>query len=816
MAKQEKTKISTTGKGDETVAKAAGKSSRGGGGKRTNTSAKRGKETDPQLDMQADNAPQKGSSPNKNSFPGPKTAATGKRAKSKAGGEGSDGKKPNSGARTFTGVVDTIASGSMFIRVDDAEVDDIYVDFRDGAHALNGDRVEVTVTRRMRGGSAVRGGAKGASRGGENRLEGEVVRIIERSRRNYVGVLDVAEHSVFLRPDSRKIAVDIYVKRAEGVEYKNGQKAVVKIIDWTEGSKCPIGEVVEVLGDAGDNNTEMHAIMAEFDLPWEFDPRIEEAAEAIPDKITAAEIKRRRDFRSTTTFTIDPDDAKDFDDALSIKRLADVTESDGSTSARWEIGVHIADVTHYVTPGSVVDTEGENRATSVYLVDRTVPMLPEKLSNGLCSLRPMEEKLCFSAVFVMDDALNIHDEWFGRTVIRSDRRFTYEEAQRIIETGEGEFATEVLKFNDLAQRMRRRRFAKGAVSFDREEFKFRLAPDGKPIGVYHKVMKESNQLIEEFMLLANKKVAEFIGRNHSTGKKSSRTFVYRVHDLPDEEKLLKFSDFVIRFGYYFRPDRIKDVSKQMNALMEQIKGKSEENVISTLAIRTMAKAFYSTENIGHYGLSFPYYTHFTSPIRRYPDMMVHRLLAHYLDGGKSEDKQKYERLCEHSSQMEVRAAEAERASVKYKMAEFMLDRVGQEFNGHISGITDWGIYVELDESLIEGMVSMRDVSDDFYRFDENIYAAVGQANGRKFTLGDLVRIRVKGADLARRQIDFSLVATIDFETGKVNALPEVRVSGGGFGRRGDERVVRGKNGRGGKKARKEARKEKDRRKSLKY
>ena len=714
-----------------------------------------------------------------------------------AGKVGKAGKKAVVEPQSYVGVVDMTASGSMYVITDQEDDDDIFVDFRNGGHALDGDRVEVVVTRRKRGGSG-RGSAhsgKNSPRGGTHgRLEGEIVRVLERSRRNYVGILDVTEHAVFLKPDTRKIPVDIYVRRGEGQEFANGQKAVVKIVDWTDGSKCPVGEIIEVLGDAGDNNTEMHAIMAEFDLPWRFDPRIEQAADVIPSEITAAEIARRRDFRTITTFTIDPDDAKDFDDALSIRKLSDASESNGSGGSHWEIGVHIADVTHYVTPGSVVDTEGEERATSVYLVDRTVPMLPEKLSNDLCSLRPLEEKLCFSAVFVMDDELNIHSEWFGRTVIRSDRRFTYEEAQQIVETGKGDFAIEVLKFNELAQAMRRRRFAKGAVSFDREEFKFRLDPDGKPTGVYHKVMKESNQLIEEFMLLANKRVAEFVGRNHQTGKKSSRTFVYRVHDQPDEEKLLKFSDFVIRFGYYFRPDRIKDVSKQMNVLMEKIKGKSEENVISTLAIRTMAKAYYSTDNIGHYGLAFPYYTHFTSPIRRYPDMVVHRLLAHYLEGGRSADKPKYERLCEHSSEMEVRAAEAERASVKYKMAEFMLDKIGQEFDGHISGITDWGIYVELEESLIEGMVSMRDVADDFYRFDENIYAAVGQSNGRKFTLGDLVKIRVKGADLARRTIDFSLVATIDFETGKTHPL-EVKLRDGAFGRHGDERVFGRKKGK---------------------
>lgn len=646
----------------------------------------------------------------------------------------------------YVGIVDMLASGSMYIEVEGLE-SDIFIDARNSHHALDGDKVEVVITRKKRNGQA----------------EGEIVKVLERNRRNYVGVLDVTDHAVFVKPDTRKVPVDIYVKRNTGQEFTTGQKVVVRIVDWQEGSKSPLGEIVDVLGTAGDNDTEMHAIMAEFDLPYRFENKVTEAADAIPGKITADEIARRRDFRDVTTFTIDPDDAKDFDDAVSIRKLKD---------GLWEIGVHIADVTHYVTPGSVVDIEGESRATSVYLVDRTVPMLPERLSNDLCSLRPKEEKLCFSAVFEIDDDLDIHNEWFGRTVILSDHRFTYEDAQLIIETGEGKFKDEVLKLNELAQKMRRRRFAKGAISFEREEFKFKLDENGKPLSVYHKEMKASNQLIEEFMLLANKKVAEFVGKNHETGRKSNKTFVYRVHDKPDEDKLLKFSDFVIRFGYYFRPDRIKDVSKQMNKLMDKIRGKSEENVISTLAVRTMAKAYYSTDNIGHYGLAFPYYTHFTSPIRRYPDMMVHRLLAHYLDGGKSVDKEKYEKMCEHSSQMEVRAADAERASVKYKMAEFMLDKIGQEFNGHISGITDWGIYVELDASLIEGMVSMRDVADDFYRFDENIYAAVGQSSGRKFTLGDQVRVKVKGADLAHRQIDFLMTATIDFESGRIDPLPE--------------------------------------------
>ena len=460
-------------------------------------------------------------------------------------------------------------------------------------------------------------------------------------------------------------------------------------------------------------------------------------------------------MRGVATFTIDPADAKDFDDALSIRRLE---------NGNYEVGVHIADVTHYVHPGDLIDTEGQNRATSVYLVDRTIPMLPERLSNGLCSLRPHEEKLCFSAVFELDEQAQVLGEWFGRTVIYSDRRFTYQEAQEVIETGRGDFADEILKLNGLAQTLRKERFRNGSISFEREEAKFDLDENGKPLRVYFKEMKESNQLIEEFMLLANRRVAEFVGRKRKGAQNAERTFVYRVHDKPNSDKMAQFRSFVLRFGYQMKAEGNKAVAKEINRLMKKIHGKKEENIISTLAIRSMAKATYTTDNIGHYGLAFDYYTHFTSPIRRYPDMMVHRLLAHYLAGGKSEDKEYYERLCEHCSAMEVRAADAERASIKYKMVEFMLDKLNEEFDGHISGITEWGIYVELEDTKIEGMVALRDMTDDFYLFDEENYSVKGREHGRTFTLGDEVRIRVVRADLQRKQLDFDLVASYDFDT----------------------------------------------------
>ncbi len=634
----------------------------------------------------------------------------------------------------YEGTVSMNSTGAVFVRVDGME-QEIYVHPRNSANALDGDRVETVILNGKRR---------------NKQPEGEIVRIVERSRKSYVGVAEVGSHQIFVRPDSHNIATDIYLSKRTYPDVQDGEKVVVRIVDWAEGSKCPVGELVDILGPAGENDTEMHAILAEYDLPYRFEPEVEAAAEAIDGRITETEIAARRDFRDATTFTVDPADAKDFDDALSVRRIRDGV---------WEVGVHIADVTHYVRPHSTIDDEAVSRGTSVYLVDRTVPMLPERLSNELCSLRPDEDSLCFSAVFTLNENLDLLDEWFGRTVIHSDRRFTYAEAQQVIETGCGDYAAEVLTLHRLAQGLRTQRFKNGAIAFAREEMKFRLDEKGKPIGVYFKEQQEANQMIEEFMLLANRRVAEFCGhRMTDKGRRVARTMVYRVHDTPNEEKLDRFRQFILRFGRVFHAAKGRAVAKEMNKLFGQLKGAPEENAVTIMAVRSMAKACYSTDNIGHYGLAFPYYTHFTSPIRRYPDMMVHRLLARYLDGGKSADKEALESLCEHASEREVVAAEAERASIKYKMVEFMKEHLGEEYEGHVSGLTDWGVYVELDETHIEGLAHMRDIEGDFFLFDETEYEIVGQSTGRRLTLGDAVRIRVKQADLHKRQLDFELLA----------------------------------------------------------
>lgn len=685
--------------------------------------------------------------------------------------------------KMVTGKIDMTSSGMSYVVVDDAPAGtkDIIVESRNSMHAMHGDRVRVTVIGHRRDG----------------RQEGEVLEIIDQGRRRFVGRVQLSERFAFVVVDSRFMPLDIFVPFDNLGGAADGQKVVVDVVDWPMTSKNPTGKIIDVLGNSGDNNTEMHAILAEFNLPYQFPGHLEEKAAKISDKITKAEIKKRRDMRGVPTFTIDPADAKDFDDALSLQKLP---------SGNWEVGVHIADVTHYVTPGDDIDKEAVERATSVYLVDRTVPMLPEKLSNYLCSLRPNEEKLCFSAVFEMNAEGEIVNEWFGRTVIYSDYRFAYEDAQKIIEGGDGAMKEEILEMDRLAKILRAARFKHGSIGFERDEAKFVLDEKGKPLSVYFKEMKDSNQLIEEFMLLANRRVAEFVGRKRAGHKE--RTMVYRIHDTPNEEKFEKFKGFITRFGYHIKAERGKAVAKELTKVLHEVKGTPEENLVSTLAIRSMAKATYSTTNIGHYGLAFDFYTHFTSPIRRYPDMMVHRLLQHYLDGGKSADKDFYEQLCEHASAQEVKASEAERASIKYKMVEFMQDKLGTQWDGVISGVTDWGIYVELEANKIEGMVALRDMSDDFYAFDNESYSVIGHRSGRRFTLGDVVRISIKRADLARKQLDFEMIGMVDFHSREVTELPAPDLSGAPLGdnarirtgkpRSGSPRGGGGGNGGGGK------------------
>ncbi|MBB2145180.1 ribonuclease R [Pedobacter sp. LMG 31464] len=631
------------------------------------------------------------------------------------------------------GKVDMTADGSAFIVPDDEFEKDIFVAPRKLRNALHGDIVKVHVF-----------GKKTSGR----RNEGEIVEIITRAKTDFIGVAKVSERFAFIIPDDRKMLHDIFVPLSDLNGAKNGQKVQVSITDWPEGAKNPIGKVINVLGTQGENDTEMNAILAQYGFPLSFPTEVEKEANAIPETVSEAEIneKGRKDFRETVTFTIDPADAKDFDDAISFKKLP---------NGNYEVGVHIADVSHYVKPNSALDKEAYERATSVYLVDRVIPMLPERLSNGVCSLRPNEDKLCFAAVFELDNEANIKSEWFGRTTIHSDRRFSYEEAQEVIETKAGDYAEEILKLNELAYILRDRKFKNGAISFESTEVKFKLDERGKPIGVYVKERKDAHKLIEDFMLLANKKVAEFIAKKGNGNNKY--TFVYRSHDSPNLENLNNFAAFASRFGYKINTKTDKDIAKSLNYLMEDVEGKKEQNMLTQLAIRSMAKAIYTTKKTSHYGLAFDHYTHFTSPIRRYPDVMVHRLLALYLDGGRSANAEEYETASSHSSAMEKRASDAERASIKYKQAEYLEDNIGSLYTGIISGVTEWGMYVEISENKCEGMIRLRDITDDFYVWDEKNYCIVGQRKHKKYQLGDEVQVKVKKVDLSKRQIDFSLI-----------------------------------------------------------
>jgi len=636
----------------------------------------------------------------------------------------------NDHGKELTGTFQRKSNGKNSF-IPDEGGDPIFIAERNSAHAMNNDKVKIVFYAKRKNHDA----------------EGEVVEILERANDTFVGTLEVANSYAFLVTENRTLANDIFIPKEKLKGGKTGDKAVVKIVEWPDKAKNPIGQVIDILGKAGDNTTEMHAILAEFGLPYVYPEAVEKAADKIPAEISEEEIARREDFRKVTTFTIDPKDAKDFDDALSIRSIKE---------GLWEVGVHIADVTHYVQEGSIIDKEAEKRATSVYLVDRTIPMLPERLCNFICSLRPNEEKLSYSVIFDITEKGEVKNSRIVHTVINSDRRFTYEEAQQIIETKEGDFKEEVLMLDKIAKALRDKRFSSGAINFDRYEVKFEIDDKGKPVSVYFKESKDANKLVEEFMLLANKTEAEEIGK--VPRNKKAKVFPYRIHDLPDPEKLDNLAQFIARFGYKLRTSGTKsDVSKSINHLLDDIQGKKEENLIETVSIRAMQKARYSTHNIGHYGLAFEYYTHFTSPIRRFPDMMVHRLLTKYAEGGRSVLESKYEDLCEHSSNMEQIAANAERASIKYKQVEFMSERLGQIFDGVISGVTEWGLYVELNENKCEGMIPMRDLDDDYYEFDEKNYCLRGRRKNRMYSLGDAITVKVARANLEKKQLDFALV-----------------------------------------------------------
>ena len=636
-----------------------------------------------------------------------------------------------------TGTIDMKQGGKAYVIPDEEDREDIQIAPNNTHHALHGDTVRVLMfpQRKM------------------HKPEGQVVEIVKRAKTRFVGVIQKQERFAFMVSDSRTMPVDIFIHIDDLGGAENGEKVLVEMTDWPERMNNSVGKVVKRLGRPGDNNVEMQSILAEYDFPLEFPKEVEEEAKKIK-KPTKKEMTSRRDFRDVTTFTIDPADAKDFDDALSFRELP---------NGHMEVGVHIADVSYYVKPGSAIDREAYERGTSVYLVDRTIPMLPEKLCNDLCSLRQDEEKLCFSVVMEMDAKAKVYSTWMGKTVIKSNRRMAYEEAQEIIESGVSDgtaVATAILSLHAIAQKLRAARYKSGAINFETQEVKFQLDENAKPIGVYIKESKEANWLIEEFMLLANKSVAEYIGKTGKTGK-PARTFVYRVHDEPNPEKLNTFVEFVAKLGFSMKTSSRKALAESYNRLFENIAGRGEEHMVDTIAIRTMSKAYYSTENIGHYGLAFPFYTHFTSPIRRYPALMVHRLLERYLQGGTSVKAAEYEDYCKHCSIMEKKAADAERTSVKYKQAEFLADKLGQVFPALISGVSKWGIYAEIEGNKCEGMIPIGSLKDDYYMLDEDNYQVIGRRHGRCYKLGYPVHIRVRHVDLLKKQIDFDLVEEDD-------------------------------------------------------